>query len=59
MLSNLEDDSKEEWAVELCLAVIESVEEAVEEKAMLTVSKEIEEKLPETWGSSLGKISSW
>ena len=49
-LNNLEDDSEEEWAVESCLAMIEPVEEAVEEEAMLTVSKEIEEKMPESMG---------
>ena len=38
MFNNLEDDSEEEWAIESCLAVIEPVEEAVEEEAMLTVS---------------------
>ena len=47
-LNNLEDDSEEEWAVELCLAMIEPVEEAVEEEAMLTVLKEIEEKMLES-----------
>ena len=47
-LNNLEDDSEEEWAVELCLAVIEPVEEAVEEEAMLTILKEIEEKMLES-----------
>ena len=46
--SNLEDDREEEWAVELCLAMIKLVEEAVEEEAMLTVSKEIEEKIHES-----------
>ena len=54
-LNNLEDDSEEEWAVELCLAVIEPVEEAVEEEAMLTVSKEIEEKMPESVGEQSRK----
>ena len=53
--SNLEDDSEEEWTVELCLAVIEPVEEAVEEEAMLTVSKEIEEKIPESMGEQSRK----
>ena len=48
MFSNLEDDREEEWAVELCLAMIKLVEEAVEEEAMLTVSKEIEEKIHES-----------
>ena len=48
MFSNLDDDNKEEWAIESCLAVIEPVEEAVEEEAMLIVSKEIEEKMPES-----------
>ena len=50
MLSNLEDDSEEEWVVKSCLVVIEPVEEVVEEEAMLTVSKEIEEKMPESMG---------
>ena len=50
---------EEEWTVESCLVVIESIEEAVEEEAMLTNSKEIEEKCLRAWGSSLGKISSW
>ena len=55
MFNNLEDDSEEEWAVELCLAVIEPVEEAVEEEAMLTVSKEIEEKMPKSIGEQSRK----
>ena len=42
------DDSEEEWAVELCIVVIEPVEEVVEEVAMLKVLKEIEEKMPES-----------
>ena len=54
-LSNLEDDSEEEWVVESCLAMIEPVEEAVEEEAMLTVSKEIEEKMPESMGEQSKK----
>ena len=41
------DDSEEEWAVELCMVVIDPVEEVVEEVAMLKVLKEIEEKMPE------------
>ena len=53
--NNLEDDSEEEWAVESCLAVIEPVEEAVEEEAMLIVSKEIEEKMPERMGEQSRK----
>ena len=53
--SNLEDDSEEEWAVESCLVVIEPVEEAIEEEAMLTVSKEIEEKMPESIGEQSRK----
>ena len=48
--SNLEDDSEGEWVVEASLAVIKPLEEAVEEEAMLTVSKEIEEKMPESMG---------
>ena len=48
--SNLGDDSEGEWAIELCLAMIELVEEAVEEEAMLPVSKEIEEKMLESIG---------
>ena len=55
MLSNLEDDSEEEWATESCLAMIEPVEEAMEEEAMLTVSKEIEEKMPESMGEQSRK----
>ena len=35
--------------------MIESVEEAVEEKAMLTVSKEIEEKMLESMGEQSRK----
>ena len=35
---------------EASLALIEPLEEAVEEEAMLTVSKEIEEKMPERMG---------
>ena len=50
MSSNQEDDSEEEWAVELCLAVIEPVEEAEEMEAMLPISKEIEEKMLESIG---------
>ena len=53
--SNLEDDSEEEWAVESCLVVIEPVEEAIEEEAMLTVSKEIEEKMLESIGEQSRK----
>ena len=53
--SNLEEDSEEEWTVESCLAVIEPVEEAVKEEAMLTVSKEIEEKIPESMGEQSRK----
>ena len=48
--SNLGDDREGEWAIELCLAMIEPVEEAVEEEAILPVSKEIEEKMPESIG---------
>ena len=42
------DDSEEEWAVESCMVVIEPVEEVVEKVAILKVSKEIEEKMPES-----------
>ena len=55
MFNNLEDDSEEEWAIESCLAMIQPVEEAVEEEAMLTVSKEIEEKMPESMGEQSRK----
>ena len=55
MFSNLEDDSEEEQVVESCLAVIEPVEEVVEEEVMLTVSKEIEEKMPESMGEQSRK----
>ena len=54
-LKNLEDYNEEEWVVELCLAMIEPVEEAMEEEAMLTVSKEIEEKMPESIGEQSRK----
>ena len=54
MSSNLEDDSNEEWAIELCLVVIEPVEEVEDEEAML-VSKEIEEKIPESMGEQSRK----
>ena len=55
MFSNLEDDSKGEWVVESSLAMIELVEEKVEEEAMLTVLKEIEEKMPERMGEQSRK----
>ena len=55
MFSNLEDDSEGEWVVEASLAVIEPLEEVVEEEAMLTVSKEIEEKMPERMGEQSRK----
>ena len=55
MSSNLEDDSEEEWAIESCLAMIQPVEEAKEEEAMLLVLKEIEEKMSENMGKHFGK----
>ena len=46
----LEDDSKEEWVVELCLVMIEPIKEAEEVEAMLPVLKEIKEKKLESMG---------
>ena len=58
MSSNLEDDSEEEWVVESCLVVIELIEEAIEEEAMLTVLKKIEEKMPESMSEQSKKDQS-
>ena len=55
MFNNLEDDSEEEWAIEPCLAMIKPAEEVVEEEAMPIVSKEIEEKMPESIGEKSRK----
>ena len=55
MSCNLGDDIEEEWAIELSPAVIDPVEEAEEEDAMLPVSKEIEEKTPESMEEQFGK----
>ena len=50
MTNKLEDDSKEEWVVELCLVVTKPIKEAEEEEAMLPVLKEIKEKKPKSMG---------